>query len=211
MPEPLPEQFYVTGTDTDVGKTVVSAALTAVLGRSYYKPVQSGEPADTDTVQALVDVPTLPEAVRLARPASPHAAAQDEGRTITLEQISRPEGPAVVEGAGGWMVPYAMQGDTVLWQSDVVRHLGLPVVVVARSGLGTLNHTLLTIRAIRADGITPLGLILVGPAHPENQRDLPLLGGVPVWARLDRCSLPEEMPKLVDSMDAQLRSAGVLA
>lgn len=208
MTASLPEQFYVTGTDTDVGKTVVSAVLAKVLGRTYYKPVQSGLPADTDTVTSLVGVPTQPESVRLKRPASPHAAAQDEGRVVTLQDIQHPNGPTVVEGAGGWMVPYAMNDGAVLWQSDVVRHLALSVVVVARSGLGTLNHTLLTLRAIRDDGVRPLGLVLVGPEHPDNERDLPILGGVPVWARLDRVQLPEQVDSLLTSMASQLASRG---
>lgn len=202
----VPERFYVTGTDTDVGKTVVSAVLAKALGRPYFKPVQSGTPTDTSTVRALVGVPTHPEAVVLTRPASPHAAAHDEGRRITLEQLTAPPGPLVVEGAGGWMVPYAVHGAEVLWQADVVRHLGLPVVVVARTSLGTLNHTLLTLRAIRADGLEPVGLVLVGDPHPENERDLPVLGDVPVWARLDRVELPLEIDVLVAALRQQLEA-----
>ncbi|MEN0062414.1 MAG: adenosylmethionine--8-amino-7-oxononanoate transaminase [Myxococcota bacterium] len=203
----LPDPIYVTGTDTDVGKTVVSALLAQVLDRAYWKPVQAGRPTDRDTVAALTGVPTHPEALVLERPASPHAALQTEGRTLDLEALTLPAGPLIVEGAGGWMVPYSMTDDHVVWQADVVRHLRLPVIVVARSGLGTLNHTLSTLRAIRADGIVPVGLILVGPAHPENERDLPRLGGVPVLARLDRATLPDDAPKLAASLRQQLDQA----
>ena len=200
----IPDSIYVTGTDTDVGKTVVSALLAKVLGRTYWKPVQAGRPTDRDTVSALTGVPTHPEALVLERPASPHAALATEGRTLDLTAIELPAGPLVVEGAGGWMVPYAMTGDDVVWQADLVRHLDLPVIVVARSGLGTLNHTLSTLRAIRADGIEPIGLILVGPAHPENERDLPRLGGVPILARLDRVELPDGIDQLQRSLRTQL-------
>ncbi len=204
----LPDRLYVTGTDTDVGKTVVSALLCRVLDRPYFKPVQAGRPTDRDTVRALVGAATVPEAYVLDRPASPHAAADDEGRAIALGDIAAPPGPLVVEGAGGWMVPYriheGIHEGSVLWQADVVRHLGLPVVVVARSGLGTLNHTLLTLRAIRADGVDVVGLVLVGPPHPENARDLAHLGGTRVLARLDRVPLPDGVERLAADLAAQL-------
>ena len=90
----------------------------------------------------------------------------------------------VVEGAGGWMVPYAT--NPMVWQSDVVRALELPVVVVARTSLGTLNHTLSTLRAIRADSVRVAGLILVGESHPENEADLAIMGETTVLARLPR-------------------------
>ena len=192
----LPARVYVTGTDTDVGKTVVSALLCQVLGRPYWKPVQAGRPTDTDTVKALVGVETHPEAYVLDRPASPHASAFDEGVQITLDRIAAPTGPLVAEGAGGWMVPYS----NTLMQADIVQHLGLPVVVVARSGLGTLNHTLLTLRAIRADQVEVVGLILVGPPHPENERDLPRLGNVKLLARIDRGQLPGDVRRLADQL-----------
>ncbi|MBX2798377.1 MAG: dethiobiotin synthase [Myxococcales bacterium] len=201
----LPERFYVTGTDTDVGKTVVSALLCKALERPYFKPVQSGEPADADTVRALAGVPVHPEAYRLAQASSPHTSADAEGVRIDLATIRAPAGPLLVEGAGGWKVPYGMHGGTVLWQADVVRHLQLPVVVVARSGLGTLNHTTLTVQAIRADDVPIVGLILVGEAHHDNERDLPLLNDVPLLARVDRGDLPHDFDRLAVRLAADLR------
>jgi dethiobiotin synthase len=192
----LPDRFYVTGTDTDVGKTVACAALCAAGGYDYLKPIQSGVPGDSETVAALSGVRTWPERWRLRRPASPHAAAGDEGIRIALSELTLPPAPRlVVEGVGGWLAPLATQ--PALWQSDLVRALGLPVLVVARSGLGTLNHTLLTLRALRADGAIVLGVLLTGPAHAENERDLPRLSGVPVLGRLPRVDDPAaELPAL---------------
>ena len=181
----LPKQFYLTGTDTDVGKTVTAALLCRALNRAYWKPAQAGLDGETDTevVARLAGVKTFPERWRLERPASPHAAAADEGRSIRLDGLALPtQQPLLVEGAGGYQVPYS--DEPLLWQSDLIRHLGLPVVVVGRTGLGTLNHTLLTLRALRADGLTVSGLILVGDEHQENQRDLQAMGDVSLLARV---------------------------
>lgn len=185
----LPARFFVTGTDTDVGKTIACAALCAAGGYDYLKPIQSGVPGDSETIAALSGVRVWPERWRLQRPASPHAAAADEGVRIAVSDLSLP--PArrlIVEGVGGWLAPLAM--DPPLWQSDLVRALRLPVLVVARAGLGTLNHTHLTCRALRADSVQVLGLLLTGPPHPENERDLPRLTGVPVLARLPAVADP---------------------
>ncbi len=185
----LPARFFVTGTDTDVGKTIACAALCAAGAYDYLKPIQSGVPGDSETVAALCGARVWPERWRLQRPASPHAAAADEGVRIALSDLSLPPAPRlIVEGVGGWLAPLAM--DPPLWQSDLVRALGLPVLVVARTGLGTLNHTHLTCRALRADGVQILGLLLTGPPHPENERDLPRLTGAPVLARLPQVADP---------------------
>lgn len=189
----LPQAVYVTGTDTDVGKTITCAVLCAVLGRAYWKPVQAGLDGETDTqvVARLSGATVWPERHRLRRAASPHAAARDAQVRLSAADFTLPtSSPLIVEGAGGWMVPYGT--DPLLWQADVVRTLGLPVVVVARTGLGTLNHTLSTLRAIRADGLTVAGLLLVGPPHPENEADLATLGSTVVLARLPRVTDPSE-------------------
>lgn len=198
---PFPTRCYLTGTDTDAGKTVAAAALCAAHGLAYWKPVQSGldGPTDTETVRRLApQVACWPEAHRLPRPASPHAAARDVGVRIDPAALRLPtDGPLLVEGAGGWSVPYA--ADPWIFQADLARALGLPVVVVARTTLGTLNHTTLTVRALRADGFEPAGLVLVGPHHAENEADLPALTGLPVLARLPRVKLPEGFDGLVSA------------
>ena len=197
-----PTRFYLTGTDTDVGKTVTAAVLCRELGLDYFKPVQAGTSPSTDseTVRRLApEVKVWREAVVLQRPASPHASAHDEGRVLRPEDVVLPAAEKLlVEGAGGWMVPYG--DDPLWWQSDLVKHLGLPVVLVTRTGLGTLNHTMVTLRAMKADGVEVAGIVFVGDEHPENERDLARWGGVPVWGRVPRNGAvngPEDVPGMV--------------
>jgi dethiobiotin synthetase len=180
----------ICGTDTDVGKTVVSALLVQGLGAHYWKPVQSGLEGggDSGRVRALLQLSEerlLPEAYRLQAPVSPHWAAERMGLTIDPERLALPDaqrcpGPLVVETAGGLLVP--LRRDWL--QIEQLERWGLPVLLVARSGLGTLNHTLLSLEALRRRGLEVLGLVLNGPLHPDNPRTLEALGGVPVLAEL---------------------------
>lgn len=177
----------VCGTDTDVGKTVVSAWLVQGLGAHYWKPVQSGLEGGGDrrAVQQLLDLPEerlLPEAYRLSEPLSPHWAAERDGVTIDLERLALPavEGALVVETAGGLLVP--LRRDWL--QIQQLQRWALPVLLVARSGLGTLNHTLLSLEALERRDIPVLGLVLNGPAHADNPGTLEQLGGVPVLGQL---------------------------
>jgi dethiobiotin synthetase len=182
-------RLIVGGTDTDVGKTVVSALLVQGLGACYWKPVQSGlaEGSDSQWVQTMLSLPPerlLKESYRLQAPVSPHWAAEQEQVVIDPNRLSLPsgDGPLVVETAGGVMTPLGRD-----WlQIDQIRGWGLPLVLVARSGLGTLNHTLLSLEALRHRSIPVLGLVLNGPLHPDNPRTLEQLGGVPVLAQLPR-------------------------
>ncbi len=190
-----PLQLVVCGTDTDVGKTVVSALLVQGLGAHYWKPVQSGLEGggDSGRIRSLLQLPAerlLPEAYRLAAPASPHWAAELEGGDprrpgppIDPARLALPAvaGPLVVECAGGLLVPLRRD----LLQIEQIRRWGLPVLLVARSGLGTLNHTLLSLEALGRRGIPVLGLVLNGPRHPDNPRTLEALGQVPVLAELE--------------------------
>lgn len=182
-------RLIVGGTDTDVGKTVVSALLVQGLGARYWKPVQSGlaEGSDSQWVQAMLSLPPerlLKESYRLQAPVSPHWAAEQDQVVIDPHRLGLPsgDGPLVVETAGGVMTPLGRD-----WlQIDQIRRWGLPLVLVARSGLGTLNHTLLSLEALRHRSIPVLGLVLNGPLHPDNPRTLEQLGGVPVLAQLPR-------------------------
>ncbi|MCP9930236.1 dethiobiotin synthase [Cyanobium sp. AMD-g] len=182
-----PLQLVVCGTDTDVGKTVVSALLVQGLGAHYWKPVQSGleDGGDSGRVQRLLDLPPerlWPEAYRLTAPVSPHWAAERDGLSIDPARLALPawDGPLVVETAGGLLVPLRRH-----WlQIDQIAVWGLPVLLVARSGLGTLNHTLLSLEALKRRSIPVLGLVLNGEPHPDNPRTLAALGGVPVLAEL---------------------------
>jgi len=182
-------RLIVGGTDTDVGKTVVSALLVQGLGARYWKPVQSGLAAGSDSqwVQAMLGLPPgrlVEERYRLQAPVSPHWAAEQDQVVIDPQRLALPagEGPLVVETAGGLMTPLGRD-----WlQIDQIRRWGLPLVLVARSGLGTLNHTLLSLEALRHRSIPVLGLVLNGPLHPDNPRTLAGLSGVPVLAQLPR-------------------------
>ena len=179
--------FIVTGTDTDIGKTVFAAGLAGALGAHYWKPVQAGvDPeGDKERVAALSGLPPshiLPEAYRLATPASPHLAARIDGIAITAERLALPkvDGPLVVEGAGGLMVPVSES----LLMIDLFALWGLPVILCARTGLGTINHSLLSIEALRTRAIPIAGIAFIGDAHAENERIIPLLGKVRSLGRL---------------------------
>jgi dethiobiotin synthetase len=183
-------RLVICGTDTDVGKTVVSALVVQGLGAHYWKPVQSGLEGggDSGRVRNLLQLSPerlLPEAYRLEAPVSPHWAAERMGLTIDPERLALPDaqrcpGPLVVETAGGLLVP--LRRDWL--QIEQIERWGLPVLLVARSGLGTLNHTLLSLEALRRRGLEVLGLVLNGPLHPDNPRTLEALGDVPVLAEL---------------------------
>ena len=190
MSEPLP-QLVVCGTDTDVGKTVVSAWLVQGLKAHYWKPVQSGLDGggDRQRVQTLLNLSTdriLPEAFAFQQPVSPHWAAELDGVVLDPDALNRPriDHPLVVETAGGLMVPLTRQ-----WlQIDQLQRWQLPIVLVARSGLGTLNHTLLSLEALQRRNLPVLGLILNGPPHADNPGTLEHFGGVPVLAHLQPLS-----------------------
>jgi dethiobiotin synthetase len=200
--------LIVTGTDTDIGKTVVAAGIAGALGASYWKPIQAGtaEGTDSGSVEALSGLPPeriLPEAYRLHLAASPHLAAETEGVEIDPRQLVLPTPrPLVVEGAGGVLVP--ARRDPPLFMADLFAAWHAPVLLVARTGLGTINHSLLSIEALRARGVTVAGIVMVGDPHPDNERIVPALSGVPLLGclprldPLDRESLATAMAHHVD-------------
>lgn len=178
-------KVFVTGTDTDVGKTLVSCVLAAALDAYYWKPIQAGTEPTTDSRSLSDWVPAeriLPERYCLKAPMSPNQAARREKLQLSLEDFKLPavSGSLVVEGAGGLMVPIN-QKDMII---DMMARFKLPAVLVARSGLGTLNHTLLSLGALKSRGIPCAGLIFVGPEHPDNDADLRHFGQVPVVGRI---------------------------
>jgi dethiobiotin synthase len=187
--------LFVTGTDTGVGKTVVSAALMHRLRLAgpvrYWKPVQTGieQDDDTETVRGLGacrDEEIFEDGVRLPRPLSPHASARLAGVTIAIDDILRrvagQSSPPrwVVEGAGGVLVPLNDREMMI----DLMARLALPVVVVARSGLGTINHTLLTLEALAARRLTVAGVVMNGPPDPSNRAAIATYGRVAVIGEL---------------------------
>ncbi|MEO5349466.1 MAG: dethiobiotin synthase [Magnetococcus sp. YQC-3] len=181
--------FFVTGTDTGVGKSVASAWLLHRHGADYWKPIQSGAGPDEESDGAFVrrlsglpDARFYPSVYTFALPRSPHEAARKEGVEIHLEQLSPPIGerPLVVEGAGGILVPL---NDTQ-FMLDLMAHLGLPVILVARTTLGTINHTLLSLAALRSRGLPVAGVILNGVPDAENRLAIQQYGQVTVLADL---------------------------
>ena len=194
--------FVVTGTDTGIGKTVFAAALAGALGAHYWKPVQAGlEPdgsGDADTVARLSGLPRtriLPEAWRLTTPCSPHRAAEIDGVTIDPAALSVPqvEGALVIEGAGGVLVPVTRS----VTFADVFAQWERPVVLVACTELGTINHSLLSIEALRARGVPLLGIAFVGDANADSEATIAAmgqakrLGRLPHLPALDAASLAE--------------------
>lgn len=180
--------LVITGTDTDVGKTVVAAGLAGcVRGAYYWKPIQAGTDPQTDRerVARLSGLPSerlLPEAYCLAMAASPHLAARAEGATIEVDALDRPSpsGPLIIEGAGGILVPISEQAT----MADLFAHWAVPVILVARTSLGTINHSLMSIEALRTRGIRIGGIVFVGEAHMENERIIPAISGVRSLGRL---------------------------
>lgn len=196
-------RFIVSGTDTGVGKTVVAAGLAAALGARYWKPVQSGleDATDSEEVARLTGgrVEILPEAYRLVTPCSPHEAARIDGVTIRAEALALPEGegPLVVEGAGGLMVPLT---DSLLTIDQFARW-GLPVVLVARTALGTINHSLLSLEALAARDIPCAGVIFSGEANPASEAAIISFG---------QCRHLGRVPRL-DPLDADTLAAAFAA
>lgn len=186
----FPKQFFVTGTDTNVGKTVISAILTLGLDAAYWKPIQSGldEITDTEFVQRVTELDDshfIPERFRLTQPLSPHAAAAIDHTQISLTDFHLPptnKPRLIVEGAGGLMVPLNDR-DLMI---DLIRWLNLPVCLVARSSLGTINHTLLSLAQLRRSQISILGIILNGESNPSNRAAIAHYGQVPILGEVDR-------------------------
>ena len=193
------KKIFVTGIDTGIGKTIVSAIVTKALRADYWKPVQCGdlESSDSMTVKSLINDSALsihPEQFRLKEPASPHRAAKMEGQTIRIHDFKPPEtsNHLVVEGAGGALVPLNDRDYIV----DLAASFAWSVVVVCRHYLGSLNHTLLTVEALRNRGLALNGLVFNGPEDSDYESFLSQKSGLPVLLRVGQ----EETftPELVD-------------
>jgi dethiobiotin synthetase len=190
---------FVTGTDTDIGKTLVAAWLTRHWKADYWKPVQTGAADITDfgTIHRLVpDAVIHPSAYVFQAPLSPHEAARREHARIELSAITPPRTtrPLVAEGAGGVMVPL----NEVALMVDLMERLKLPALVVARSSLGTLNHTLMTLEVLRRRRIPILGVVMNGQKNPANRQAIEHFGGVPVLAEI------QPLPAVTASVVASL-------
>jgi dethiobiotin synthase len=187
--------LFVTGTDTGVGKTVVSAALVMRLRSAgavrYWKPIQTGIEQDDDTatvtwLAGCAAAELLTSGVRLPRPLSPHLAARLSGTAIDLAPLEDTFNEAahathmVVEGAGGALVPL----NGIQLMTDLMARLNLPVVIAARSTIGTINHTLLTIEALQRRSLDVAGVVMVGPPNSDNRDAIEQYGSVPVLGEM---------------------------
>lgn len=151
--------FFITGTDTSVGKTVTSAFLCYHLRYDYFKPIQTGDIKDSDFVKEFSNQKTFKETYHFKTPASPHIAAKIESSIIEMSSITLPKQHSlIVEGAGGVLVPLNKNEFII----DLIKYLDMPVVVVARTAIGTINHTLLTIEALEKRNTKIAGIVLVG-------------------------------------------------
>jgi dethiobiotin synthetase len=181
-------RFVVTGTDTGIGKTVFCAGLADFLGARYWKPIQAGleEETDSELVARLGGLSSdriLPELYRLRTPASPHQAAAFDGVRIETRSLDVPDGgerALVIEGAGGLLVP--LDGTTLY--IDIFARWHLPVVLCARTALGTINHSLLSIEALRSRDIELLGIAFIGESNPKSERAVCEIGRVRNLGRL---------------------------
>ena len=182
------QTYFITGISTEVGKTIVSAIVTQALQADYWKPVQAGElqHSDTHKVQELVSNTKTKfhaSAFNLETPMSPHAAAKIDGVGLSVKKIKRPntQNNLVIEGAGGLLVP--------LNDNQTIIDLILPldkVIVVSRHYLGSINHTLLTLEALKSRGIPVFGIIFNGAQHPSTESIITKMSGVPVLGRIEQ-------------------------
>jgi dethiobiotin synthetase len=186
----FPRRLFVTGTDTGVGKTMISAILMAGLNGFYWKPIQSGleEISDREWVREKTGLPEthfFEETCRLTQPLSPHSAARRDGVRIELDSFIEPvvpeSGHLIIEGAGGVMVPLNEKH----LMTDLMKRVAAPVLLVCRSSLGTINHTLLSLEQLRREGLDVLGVIMNGPGNSENCEAIEHYGKIKVLAEIE--------------------------
>lgn len=196
----FPDNFFVTGTDTGVGKTFICALLASGLGAGYWKPVQSGslDGLDSDVVCRVSDMgrnKVIPERYILKRPLSPHLAAAYENTEIDLDEISLPlcSFPLIVEGAGGVLVPLNRRIQII----HLIKKLDLPCIIVASQRLGVINHTLLTLQVLKDADIEVTGVILNNGINHDHKEAIEYYGNVRVLAQVERMEEinPENMKK----------------
>lgn len=175
--------LFVTGTDTNVGKTVLSAALMFRYPNAcYWKPIQTGPDSDTAEVRRLSGGQVLDEGIRHPDPVSPHLSYERIDLRSLLQGRADHEGIYIVEGAGGVLVPINESQLMV----DLMVMLALPVIVATRTTLGTINHTVLTVEALRARSLKIAGVVMIGNLNANNRAAIERYGNVPVLAEMPR-------------------------
>jgi len=210
----MSKKYIITGTDTDIGKTVAAGMLTLALNATYWKPIQSGIEGGVDTkaVQKMTQLPTerfLPESYVLSEPLSPHRSAELDNVKIDIDSLSLPniDTPLIIEGAGGLMVPLTRENLLInlfkRWNEDA----RVPVILVARTALGTINHTLLSLEALWSRKIPIHGILFVGEDNPDNIRTIKefsgerILGRLPILDSLNPKTLSKAFTDNFDSDD----------
>ena len=193
--QPLPQKIFITGIGTGVGKTIASAVFAEALHADYWKPVQCGslENSDSTIVESLISNQVTqihPEAYRLKTASSPHYAAKAEGVEIDIEKCVAPDtaNKLIIEGAGGLMVPLNGHECVV----DLISALEVPVVLVCRNYLGSINHTLLSIELLRQEGIKLLGLIFSGDNFLDNEEVIQQFSQVKMLGRIDEAKVVDK-------------------
>ena len=201
--------LFITGIGTDVGKTVASAVITKALEADYWKPAQCGDLDNSDSIKIarLTGLKTLPEAYRLQAPMSPHAAADLEGIELSIDEIQLPESEntIAVEGAGGVMVPFNSK-ETYL---DFMVKLNLPVVLVTRHYLGSINHTMLSWKVLKESGLNVVAVVISGTPHESTESHFEAVMDVPFirineLEEVNSSTIAEEADRLESSIKALL-------
>ena len=177
--------YFVTAIGTDSGKSVISALLAHALGYSYWKPVQAGEPTDTNFIKELLPgTNTYPEAYLLNTPCSPHEAARIDDVQIDIKAIKTPQSEnLIIEGAGGVLVPVNHKGELMI---DIIKGLNTSCVLVSNTYLGSINHTLLTIEALRSRDIPIKGIVFNGEKNQATEDIILKNTQIPFLFRINR-------------------------
>ena len=191
----MSQRYFVTGTGTDVGKTVVSTILCELLHATYWKPIQSGDLQNSDSkkIQQWLNntVEIIPEAHLFSEALSPHVASKIDGVSINPAMLNLPKtaGNLIVEGAGGWLVPINEAGITF---ADLAEQWNIPIILVSRHYLGSINHTLLSIESIQSRNVNIHGIIYVGEPLPDTCEIIEKITGVkklftvPIFDKVDK-------------------------
>jgi dethiobiotin synthetase len=180
-------KIFITGIDTNVGKTVVSAIVARALKMDYWKPIQCGDLKNSDTMVVKNLTGGLyryfPETYRLKEPASPHLSAKLEKVEIKLADFHLPKSDnLLIEGAGGLMVPINEDGDLII---DIARKFDTKVILVSKNYLGSINHTLMSCQLLNSYGLETIGIIINGDANEETEKIITEISGVPILGHID--------------------------
>ncbi|MFY7988585.1 MAG: dethiobiotin synthase [Flavobacterium sp.] len=199
----MKNSFFVTGIGTDVGKTVCCSILCELLEADYWKPVQSGSETDASQIRQLVsnEITIFKERYALTQPLSPHAAAAIDKVNICLADFQMPVSnkTLIIEGAGGLLVPINNDGFTI---ADLIKHLNQEVILISKHYLGSINHTLLTIEALKSRKIPIKGIIFNGQELPKTEEIIQKISGVktlftiPEFESIDKQSIANFAKKI---------------